>query len=182
MVISYCRHLHVSYRFSLWIADICKFLMTRSHPASDKSFFFFCFFWSFILPAQDIFWLIWSHDGLNIFTLNSWWPHPVHKCTALHRCRLWCVCVPTAQAPPQPVLSIHPLCPLLWLPHRCHHHHRVPTHMWVTSLSESSYYITVIFFFFIRLSGVQYDTNITVRWCIGFTVGLPDLRMLIPKH
>lgn len=39
----------------------------------------------------------------------------------------------SAKAPPQPVLPIYPLRPLLRIPHRCHHHHRVPPHMWVSS-------------------------------------------------
>lgn len=43
----------------------------------------------------------------------------------------WFVCPPAAEDSPQPVLSLHPLWSLLWLPHRCLHHHRVPTHMWV---------------------------------------------------
>ena len=39
----------------------------------------------------------------------------------------------TAQAAPQSVLPVHPLRPVLWFPHRCHHHNRVPAHMWVTA-------------------------------------------------
>lgn len=90
----------------------------------------------------------------------------------LRRCshRLWFLFiyffyVPTAQAPPQSVLSIHPLCPLLRLPHRCHHHHRVPTHMWVT---------TEVCFISKNLKMIQYSPNITE--CCMQMLWFPSIR------
>lgn len=49
----------------------------------------------------------------------------------LHNCFLTTLCLPAAKDPAQSVLSLHSLWSLLWLPHRCLHHHGMPTHMWV---------------------------------------------------
>lgn len=74
--------------------------------------------------------------------------------------RPWCVYVPAAQAPPQPVLPIHPLRPVLWLPHRCHHHHGVSAHMWVTTTQLSN----CIFITFVVLSHMFTCGHVIIKW------------------